>query len=77
MAESVSKLRDELLDLTGVDIQLDEDTFKSTYQILKEISEVWDDLSDISRANVTELIAGRRFCPCTQQCVHKNIFNYR
>ena len=51
MADSVSKLREELLSLTGVDIQLDEDTFKSTYQILKEISEVWDDLSDISRAN--------------------------
>ena len=60
MADSVSKLRNELLDLTGVDIQLDEDTFKSTYQILKELSEVWDDLSDVSRANVTELIAGKR-----------------
>lgn len=60
MADSVSKLREELLSLTGVDIQLDEDTFKSTYQILKEISEVWDDLSDVSRANVTELLAGKR-----------------
>lgn len=60
MAESVSKLREEILDLTGVDLQLDEDTFKSTYQILKEISEVWDDLSDISRANITELLAGKR-----------------
>lgn len=60
MAESVSKLRDELLSLTGVDIQLDEDTFKSTYDILKELSEVWDSLTDVSRANVTELIAGKR-----------------
>lgn len=60
MADSVSKLREELLNLTGVDIQLDEDTFKSTYDILKEISEVWDNLSDISRANVTELMAGKR-----------------
>lgn len=62
MAASVSELRDELLALTGnrVDIQIDEDNFKSTYQILKELSAVWDDLSDISRANITELIGGKR-----------------
>ena len=30
-ADSVSKLRDELKALTGVDIMLDENTFKSTY----------------------------------------------
>ena len=60
MAESVSKLRDELIALTGVDIQLDDKTFKSTYDILKELSKVWEHLSDISRANVTELIAGKK-----------------
>lgn len=62
MASSVSELRDEILSLTGqkVDIQLDEDNFKSTYQILKEISEVWDSLSDISQANLTELMGGKR-----------------
>lgn len=62
MADSVSELRDELLALTGgrVDIQIDEDTFKSTYQILKDLSEVWGDLSDISQANITELIGGKR-----------------
>lgn len=62
MANSVSELRQEILDLTGqkVDIQIDEDTFKSTYQILKELSEVWDDLTDISQANILELIGGKR-----------------
>lgn len=62
MASSVSELRDEILSLTGqkVDIQLDEDNFKSTYEILKEISEVWDSLSDISQANLTELMGGKR-----------------
>lgn len=35
-------------------------TFKSTYQILKELSEVWDDLTDISQANILELIGGKR-----------------
>ena len=62
MANSVSELRQELLALTGgrVDIQLDEDTFKSTYQILKELSEVWDSLTDITQANIMEMIGGKR-----------------
>ena len=62
MAESVSKLRDELLSLTGgkVDIQIDESTFKSTYQIMKELSQVWGELSDISQANILETIGGKR-----------------
>jgi len=60
LASSVSKLRDDLLSLTGVDIQLDENTFKSTYQILIEIADVWDNLTDISRANVLEKLAGKR-----------------
>ena len=62
MANSVSELRDELLALTGgkVDIQIDENTFKSTYQIMKELSEVWGELTDISRANILEMIGGKR-----------------
>lgn len=62
MANSVSELREELLALTGgkVDIQLDEDTFKSTYQIIKELSEVWEELTDITQANILEMIGGKR-----------------
>lgn len=62
MADSVSELRDEILSLTGgkVDIQIDEDTFKSTYQIMKEISSVYDDLTDVSQANLLEMIGGKR-----------------
>ena len=60
MADSVSKLRDSVMELTGVDIMLDEDTFKSTYQIIKEISEVWDDLTDVSQANVLNILGGKR-----------------
>lgn len=60
MADSVSKLRDSVMDLTGVDIMLDEDTFKSTYQIIKEISEVWDDLTDVSQANLLNILGGKR-----------------
>lgn len=62
MASSVSELRDEILALTGnkVDIQLDDDTFKSTYQILKELSEIWDELTDVSQANILEMVGGKR-----------------
>lgn len=62
MANSVSELRGEILALTGgkVDIQIDEDSFKSTYQIIKELSEVWGELTDISRANILEMIGGKR-----------------
>lgn len=62
MANSVSELRGELLELTGnrVDIQIDEDNFKSTYEILKDLSKVWNSLSDVSQANITEMIGGKR-----------------
>ena len=62
MANSVSELRNEILALTGnkVDIQIDEDTFKSTYQILKELSGVWDSLTDVSQANILEMVGGKR-----------------
>ena len=62
MANSVSELRSEILALTGnkVDIQVDEDTFKSTYQIIKEISQVWDELTDVSQANILEMLGGKR-----------------
>lgn len=60
IADSVSELRSELKQLAGVDIMKDDNTFKSTYQIMKELSEVWKDLSDTTQANITELIAGKR-----------------
>lgn len=60
MADSVSELRSKLKQLAGVDIMKDDNTFKSTYQIMKELSEVWKDLSDTTQANITELISGKR-----------------
>lgn len=60
MANSVSELRSELKSLTGVDIMLDSKNFKSTYQIMKELSQVWSGLSDVTQANVTEMIGGKR-----------------
>ena len=59
-AENVSKLREQMLALTGVDIQLDDSTYKSTYQILLEISKVWGRLDDLSRSSVLEQLFGKR-----------------
>lgn len=60
MAESTATLRNELLALSGVDIMIDEHTFKSTYDILDELSKKWQNLTDIQQASITELIAGKR-----------------
>lgn len=60
MANSVSELRDKVLALSGVDIMLDEDTYKSTFQILKEISKVWDELKNKEQASLLELLFGKK-----------------
>lgn len=60
MVESTSKLRSEILALSGVDIMENENEFKSTYKIMDELAQKWEDLSDIQQATITELIAGKR-----------------
>ena len=60
MVESTAKLREEIMALSGVDIMLDENTFKSTYDIMKELAGEWEHLTDIQQASITELIAGKR-----------------
>ena len=62
MAGSVSELRKELQKLTGgkVDILSDNNTYKSTFEIFKDLSGVWHELSDVSQANILELIGGKR-----------------
>lgn len=71
MAESTSKLRDSVLALTGqkVDIMLDDKTYKSTYQILKEISQVWSSMADIDQAALLELLGGKRNANATASLI--------
>ena len=59
MVESTAKLRDEILAVAGVDI-LDATgkNFKSTYQIMEELSKVWKDLDQIQRNGLLDKIAG-------------------
>lgn len=59
LADSTSKLRDELKALTGVDIMLDENTFKSTAQIIQEIGKNWSKMTDVSQAAALERLAGK------------------
>lgn len=66
MATSVAKLREELLSLTGgaLDIQIDENNFKSSFEILRELSEIWDEIGkksgDVTQANILNLLGGKR-----------------
>ena len=58
---SISKMQTQILNLTHghVNIFNDDGTFKSTYEIMKGISEVYDELSDSDRADLLETIAGK------------------
>lgn len=60
--ESISKMQTHILNLTNgkVNIFKDNGDFKSTYQIFKEIDAVWKDLTDTSRADLLETIAGKQ-----------------
>ena len=59
MVESTATLRAEIKALSGVDIMATATEFKSTYQILDELSQKWGDLSDISQATIIEKMAGK------------------
>ena len=60
--DSLKDLSKSIKGLTGVSVFTDEtnQTYKSTYQILQQISKVYGTLSDKSQAQVLELIAGKR-----------------
>ena len=57
--ESVSKLQAKIKGLTGVNILNDDGGYKDTYTIIKEIAEVWNELTDINKAATLELLAGK------------------
>ena len=64
-----SSYRDRLLAITGVDIlEEDQQTYKSTFQILQELAAVWDELADIDQASVVGMVAGKHLCPIVQKC---------
>lgn len=60
-SDDLKEMAKSLKGLTGVSIFTDDtqQTYKSTYEILKEISKVYDNLSDKKQAEVLELLAGK------------------
>lgn len=58
--ESISKIQTQILNLTGgkVNIFGDDGNFKSTYEIMQGISEVWTEISQTDQAALLEIIAG-------------------
>lgn len=50
MVDSTAKLRQEIIALSGVDIMSSATEFKSTYQIMDELAQKWQDLTDIQQA---------------------------
>lgn len=59
--ESISKIQTQIYNLTNgsVNIFKDDGSLKSTYDQLKEVSKVYFDLSDVDRANLTEIMFGK------------------
>lgn len=59
--ESISKIQTQILNLTKgrVNIFDANGNFRATYDILKDISEVYNELSDPDKANLTEIIFGK------------------
>lgn len=69
VSENITELTGKFADLTktaktpgGISLFTDESktTYKSTYQIIKELSEIWDDLTDVETAKLGEILGGKR-----------------
>ena len=69
LSDDLKNISGDIADLTkttstpgGISLFTDDTkkTYKSTYQILKEISEIWDQLSDKNQAQLLEKLAGKR-----------------
>lgn len=61
LAGGLSKYRDEIRDLSGVDIMKDEKSYKDMYDIFVQLAQVWDGMKDdMSRSRVAEILGGTR-----------------
>lgn len=69
--ENISKMQGQILKMTGGKVNIFDASgnFKSTYEIMKGISEVWDELSSIDQADLLETIAGKMLAR-----IHRNMY---
>lgn len=60
--ESISKIQTQILNQTQGAVNIFDDTgnFKSTYEIIEDISKVWDKISKTDQAALLETIAGKQ-----------------
>ena len=58
--KSSSKMQETIKGLSGVDIMLNPTTFKPTFDIMVEISKVYDSLKDVNQAALLEALAGKK-----------------
>lgn len=55
--EMISKINHQFESI-GITLKKNNDTFKSTFDILNEVGKKWDEISDMKRAEILEVIAG-------------------
>lgn len=60
LAQGLSKYREEIKALSGVDIMKDENTYKDMYDIFVQLAEVWDNMEDVSQSRVAEILGSTR-----------------
>lgn len=74
--ESISKMQTQILNLTHgkVNIFDDDGNFRNIYEIMRDISEVYDDLTDTERASLLETIAGKLFFASMYRNVHNRTY---
>lgn len=60
VVKSTAKLQAEIKAIAGVNIlEADNSTFKSTYQIMDELADKWNTLTDLQKATLTQALAGK------------------
>lgn len=68
--ESISGMQTSILNLTHGKVNIFDDNgdFKSTYEIMDEIAEIYETLSSTEQADLLETIAGNDSCQNVQKC---------
>jgi len=51
---------EESLNRVGVSLREDDDTFRSTTDVLRDLAKVWNQLNDIQKNNIMYNMAGAR-----------------
>ena len=69
---SVSKIQTQILNLTHGKVNIFENdgkSFRNIYNIMQDISNVWDDLKEVEQAELLELIAGKHRANAVQALI--------